>query len=250
VPAVGWCAEAGAVAHVLVATLDDELTVTGGDGHHLQRVRRLRRGEPVTAADGTGAWRRYAVVEAARGRVVLHAAAAPAVEPVLLPPLRIACALTKGDGPETVVRQVTELGADAVLPVLAARSVARWPEARQAQALGRLRRVAAGAAAQARRARPLVVEALQPLAGLAGRPGLVLADRDGEPASALPDPGADGWLVVVGPEGGLEPAERAALGDPPRLAVGPHVLRAQTAGSAVAAALAGRRSPGPCDHRA
>jgi 16S rRNA (uracil1498-N3)-methyltransferase len=245
VPAVGWCAAAPAVAHALVAALDDELTVAGADGHHLQRVRRLRPGEAVTAADGTGAWRPYQVVGAARGRVVLHAAGPPAVEPVLRPGLRIACALTKGDGPETVVRHATELGVDAVLPVLAARSVARWPEARQAQALARLRRVAADAAAQARRARPLAVEPLQPLAGLAGRPGLVLADRGGEPAAALPDPGGDGWLVVVGPEGGLDPSERRALGGPPRLAVGPYVLRAETAGSAVAAALAGRRTPEP-----
>jgi len=143
-----------------------------------------------------------------------------------------------------VVRQATELGVDAVLPVLAARSVARWPEARQAQALARLRRVGAEAAAQARRARPVLVEPLQALAGLAGRPGLVLADRDGQPAGALgADPGPDGWLVLVGPEGGLDPAERSLLGDPPRLAVGPHVLRAETAGAAVAAALAGRRTP-------
>jgi len=230
---------------VLVATLEDELTVAGPDGHHLQRVRRLRPGEAVTAADGTGAWRPYEMVEAGRGRVVLRAAGPPVLEPVLAPPLRIACALTKGDGPESVVRQATELGVDAVLPVLAARSVARWPEARRAQALARLRRVADEAAAQARRARRLVVEPLQPLADLAGRPGLVLADREGPPAAALSDPGADGWLVVVGPEGGLDPAEREALGGPPRLAVGPHVLRAETAGSAVAAALAGRRAPDP-----
>jgi 16S rRNA (uracil1498-N3)-methyltransferase len=245
VPGVGWCAAAPAVAHVLVDALDDELTVGGAEGHHLQRVRRLRAGEAVTAADGTGAWRAYEVVDGARGRVVLHATGGRALEPVLRPPLRIAVALTKGDGPETVVRHATELGVDAVLPVLAARSVARWPETRRAQALGRLRRIAAEAAAQARRARPLVVEALQPLAGLAGQPGLLLADRVGEPAGALADPGPEGWLVVVGPEGGLDPAEREALGRPPRLAVGPHVLRAETAGSAVAAALAGRRAPVP-----
>jgi len=238
------------VAHVLVAALDDELTVTGAAGHHLQRVRRLRPGEAVTAADGAGRWRLYAVVDAAGGRVRLRAAGEPTVEPVLVPPLRIACALTKGDGPETVVRHAAELGVDAVLPVLAARSVGRWPNARRAHALDRLRRVADEAAAQARRARRLTVDPLQPLVSLAGRPGLVLADRDGDPPVALPDPGPDGWVVLVGPEGGLDPAERAALGDPPRLAVGPHVLRAETAGSAVAAALAGRRTPAPDDHRA
>ena len=39
-----------------------------------------------------------------------------------------------------------------------------------------------------------------------------VADRDGEPVSALPDPGPEGWLLVVGPEGGLEASEVDRLG--------------------------------------
>ena len=39
------------------------------------------------------------------------------------------------------------------------------------------------------------------------------------------------------------PDESATLGDPPRLAVGPHVLRSETATLAAAAALAGHREP-------
>ncbi|HEV3452394.1 MAG TPA: RsmE family RNA methyltransferase [Acidimicrobiia bacterium] len=244
-PPVAWCAAAPAVAHVLVDALDDELVLAGGAGHHLERVRRLRPGEPVTAADGAGAWRLYRVARVARGRLVLAAAAGPAREPSLRPGLRIACALTKGARPESVVRHATELGVDAVLPVVAVRSVARWPPDRERAAVERLRRVAEEAAGQCRRARRLVVEPLQPLDGLAGDPGLVLADREGSPAGALPEPGPSGWLVVVGPEGGLEPGERQALDDPPRLAVGPHVLRAETAAVAAAAALAGRRVPAP-----
>ena len=244
-PPVAWCAAAPAVAHVLVDVLDDELVLGGADGHHLQRVRRLRPGEAVTAADGAGTWRPYRVAEAARGRLVLAAAGGPALEPTLRPVLRIACALTKGERPEAVVRHATELGVDAVLPVVGARSVVRWAGGRPRDAVERLRRVADEAAGQCRRARRLTVEPLQPLSGLAGRPGLVVADRAGLPAAALPEPGPAGWLVVVGPEGGLEPAERQALDDPPRLAVGPHVLRAETAALAVAAALAGRRSPTP-----
>jgi 16S rRNA (uracil1498-N3)-methyltransferase len=245
VPPVAWCAAAPAVAHVLVDALDDELVLGGDAGHHLQRVRRLRPGEAVTAADGAGAWRPYRVTAAGRGRLVLLAAGGTALEPTLRPELRIACALTKAERPEAVVRHATELGVDAVLPVLGARSVVRRSEARHRDAVERLRRVADEAAGQCRRARRLTVEPVQPLGGLAGRPGLVVADRGGLPAAALPEPGPEGWLVVVGPEGGLEPFERRALGDPPGLAVGPHVLRAETAALAVAAALAGRRSAAP-----
>ena len=249
-PRVAWCADAAAVAHLLVGALDPELVVSGADGHHLQRVRRLRPGEPVTAADGAGAWRPYRVLDAADGRLVLAADGDAAHEPVLVPRLRLACALTKGEAPDTVVRQATELGVDAVLPVLAARSVVRWDARRRAAALERLRRVAREAALQCRRARLLAVEPVAALTDLAGCPGLVVADRRGRAAAELPDPGPDGWTVVVGPEGGLAADEQAGLGDPPRLAVGPHVLRAETAGIAVAAALAGHRHLTPPDHPA
>lgn len=248
---VAWCAGADAVAHLIVDDLDDEVAVGATDGHHLQRVRRLRVGEPVTAADGAGRWREYTITATRPGGLTLEARSGPVTEPVLDPPLRLACALTKGTQPDAVVRHASELGVDAVLLVVAARSVGRGDHDRAARVLARLRRVAREAAGQCRRARLLTITAAVPLTELTSRPGLVVADRDGDPAPRLPAPPASGWLVVVGPEGGLTPDERAGLGDPPRLAVGPHVLRAETAVLAAAAALAGHRQsrtapePGP-----
>ena len=240
---VAWCASADAVAHLIVDRLDDRLHVGDTDGHHLQRVRRLRAGELVTAADGAGHWREYTVAATEPGALTLEARAAPATEPTLEPPLRIACALTKGERPDAVVRHCTELGVDAVLLVVADRSVVRWDTDRADRARARLRRVAHEAAGQCRRARLLTVEPAVPLADLAGRPGLVVADRLGQPAETLPAPPRTGWLVVIGPEGGLTAEEHHRLGDPPRLAVGPHVLRAETAALAAAAALTGHRQP-------
>ncbi|HEY5165378.1 MAG TPA: RsmE family RNA methyltransferase [Acidimicrobiia bacterium] len=242
---VAWCASADAVAHLIVEQLDDQLRVTDADGHHLQRVRRLRTGELITAADGAGQWREYTIAATEPGALTLEARAAPATEPVLHPPLRVACALTKGEHPDAVVRHCSELGVDAVLLVIAARSVVRWDTDRATRALTRLRRVAREAAAQCRRARLLTVEPAVPLADLARQPGLLVADRDGDPAHLLPAPTPAGWLVVVGPEGGLTPDEHTQLGHPPRLAVGPHVLRAETSALAAAAALTGHRQPRP-----
>jgi 16S rRNA (uracil1498-N3)-methyltransferase len=250
---VAWCASADAVAHLILDPLDDELHVGDTDGHHLQRVRRLTVGEPVTAADGAGRWREYTITATHPGRLTLTARSGPVTEPVLDPPLRLACALTKGEQPDAVVRHASELGVDAVLLVVAARSVARWGPDRAARALARLRRVARESAGQCRRARLLTVDAAGPLTGLAGHPGLVVADRAGQPADTLPAPPASGWLVVIGPEGGLTPDEHTQIGDPPRLAVGPHVLRAETAALATAAALAAHRHPRPrraADHPA
>src|SRR5450759_4820316 len=171
---VAWCASADAVAHLIVEHLDDRLGVTDADGHHLQRVRRLRTGELITAADGAGHWREYTITATQPGALTLEARAAPATEPILHPPLRVACALTKGEHPDAVVRHCSEVGVDAVLLVVAARSVVRWDAERATRAVTRLRRVAREAAGQCRRARLLTVEPAVPLADLAGQPGLLV----------------------------------------------------------------------------
>ncbi len=233
-----------AVAHTFLERLDDECTIEGAEAHHLSRVRRLRAGEVVTAADGYGRWRIYDVARAGGSALTLRATSDVAHEPRLAPALTVASALTKGDRPELVVQKLTELGVDAVVLLRAARSVVRWDDDRAATALDRLRRVAREAAAQSRRAHLPRVDGVVDALDLAGRPGLVLADPRGAPVSALDEP-ADGWVVAVGPEGGFDERELAAFAAAPRLAVGPHVLRAETAAVASAAALAGRRRVAP-----
>jgi 16S rRNA (uracil1498-N3)-methyltransferase len=238
--ALGFAADEGAVAHVLVDRLESALTIDGDDGHHLARARRLRVGEAVTAGDGHGRWRPYAVAEVSRGALTLAATGETRREPDLVPQLAIAFALTKGVKPETVVRQLTELGVDAVLPVVAERSVAR-PHAGRGSSLDRLRRAAREAAMQSRRARLPDVAAPAPLLELLRRPGLVVAERAGAPG--VPEAGGAGWTVLVGPEGGFSGPEHEALRSTPRLALGAHVLRADTAAVAAAAVLAPFRRP-------
>ena len=229
-------ADANAVAHVFVDALDDRCEITGDDGHHLQRVRRLTPGEVVTAADGSGAWRTYEVTEVATGRLTL---AAPGdVERACEPRVGVslAVALTKG-GLDEVVAAVTELGVERVTPLRTARAVVRWDDRRAQRAVARLRSVAREAAMQSRRARIPIVDEVVDLAAMLQRSGLVVADRAGVSASALARPGEAGWTVLVGPEGGLTSDELAALAAAPRLRLGPHVLRAATAPLAAVAVL-------------
>jgi len=233
-------ADVDATAHVFVERLDDSVRVEGEEGHHLARVRRVRAGETITAADGFGRWRVYRVQSNADGCVALSAESDIAHELPLHPSLTVACALTKGERPELVVQKLTELGADAVYLVRAARSVVRWDASREANALGRLRRVAHEAAAQCRRARLPVIDGPLPTEELRTAPGLIVADRGGVPATELPL--AESWTVAVGPEGGWDDAELRSFGAAPRLALGRFVLRAETAAIAAAAALTGRRT--------
>ena len=238
-----------ATAHVYLEHLDDLAFVTGDDAHHLGRVRRIRAGEVVTAADGRGRWRTYEVTDVRTSEVEVRATSADRREPRLAPALSVACSLTKGDRPEVVVQKLTELGVDTILLLRAARSVVRWDAPRATAAIDRLRKVAREAGAQSRRARLPVVDGPVAPHELVGRPGLVVADVGGVPAAAVPAPASGEWTLAVGPEGGFDDAELAAFGDVPRLGVSPFVLRAETAALAGAAALAGRRAAEPAAFR-
>jgi 16S rRNA (uracil1498-N3)-methyltransferase len=238
-----WASGYPAVAHVFVGALRDACTVTGDDGHHLARVRRLRVGEAVTAADGTGSWRPYEIGAVTARALDLVATGDVCHEPRLEPRIAIAFALTKGEKPERTVAQLTELGVDRILPVVGRRSVVRWDDARKAAARERFGRIAREAAMQSHRSVIPVVDEVATVASLAGHPAVVIAEAGSAgPPTGVPEGGE--WLVVVGPEGGLEPDEASRLGAVARFAVGPHVLRAETAAVAAASALAFTRQLG------
>jgi 16S rRNA (uracil1498-N3)-methyltransferase len=238
-----------ATAHTFLPALDDDVTLDDDAGHHLSRVRRVRAGETLTAADGDGRWRPYAVVRVRPGALELQAQGALVVEPQLEPRLVVAVALTKGTKPDLAVQKLTELGVDGVTLLSTRRSVPRWSGSRVDAALNRLRRIAREAAAQCRRARLPEIDGVLPVTELGGRAGLVVADPAGEELAGVPAPAGGEWVLVVGPEGGFDPDEAAALKtpvghreEPARLRLGPHVLRAETAAIAGAAVLTTRRA--------
>ena len=239
--ALGWPADTDAVAHVFVDALDDTLTVDGPDGHHLQRVRRVRARECVTAADGTGAWRCYEVEAATGGSLTLRAIGAWHLEPVRAPEVAVAVALLKG-GLDDVVARLTELGVAAIEPLRTEHAVVRWDDERARDAVTRLREIARSAAMQSRRARVPDVADVAGISSLADRPDLLVADRAGDPVATVPSPASGRWTVVVGPEGGLGPVDLEALAGAGRVSVGPYVLRGGTAPIAVGAALLARAS--------
>ncbi len=198
------------------------------DRHHLDRVLRLRDGDAVTISDGRGRWRaaRFGAQIAVESE--LHA------EPAVMPPLTIAFALVKGGRPELDTQKLTELGIDRITPFVAERSVARWEPARAARHVERLRRIAREASMQSRRCTLPMVDDLSTFAAVAARPGAAMADRHGVP------PDLERPVVLVGPEGGWSPVELTH--DLPRVVLGAHVLRAETAAITAGALLAGLRA--------
>ena len=264
----GFAAQSGAVAHLVptpsadasagdvdaAVELPEALVVDGDDGHHLERVRRLRVGEVVSVADGRGRWRTYEIGALGRGRLDLRATGPVHDEPRCRPGLAVAFALGKGAKPEAIEQDCTELGVDRIVWFRSARSVVRWDDDRTSAAAARFAKVAREAAMQSRRAWLPEVAGPLDVAALATHPALVVGDVAGASLAGLADPpgGAAEWCAVVGAEGGLDPAERELLLGAPgaqSLAVGVHVLRTETAAVALAAALTTRRLGGPVTGR-
>ena len=220
-------ADTAAAAHVFVDALDDTIELEGPERHHLARVRRLRAGEHVTGSDGDGSWRLYEVTAASPDQLALGAITASTCEPPPATRIVLAFAPTKGGGTERVVQHATELGVDELRPLVTRRTVVRWDHERETAAAARLERVARAAAAQCFRSRLPVVGPAVTLRELSTRGGLVVATRVGERRPELPI--GPEWVLAVGPEGGFAPEELVGAESAPRLALGDHVLRAETA---------------------
>lgn len=202
--------------------------LTDDDWHHLARVLRLRDGDALTVSDGVGSWRacRFGAELEPVGDVIVTRRPATA--------LTVGFALVKGGRPELIVQKLTELGVDRIIPFVAARSVVRWDDARSARQAERLDRVAREAAMQCRRCFLPEMGASTTFAGVAGEPGVVLAERDGR----APDLATR--VVLVGPEGGWSEDERRSVSD--HVGFGAQVLRSETAALAVAAVLGALRA--------
>ncbi|MGH3250564.1 MAG: 16S rRNA (uracil(1498)-N(3))-methyltransferase, partial [Trebonia sp.] len=193
------------------------LTLTGPEGHHAATVRRLRTGERADVSDGAGTLAECVVTSVGKDFVTLDIRAVHSVPPPC-PRLAVAQALPKGDRGELAVELMTEVGVDAVIPWAAERSITRWQAERGTKALAKWRATAREAAKQSRRAWLPDVTELATTATLAQRVSgaacaIVLEADAPAKLHELPLPVSGDVLLLVGPEGGISPAERAALRD-------------------------------------
>jgi 16S rRNA (uracil1498-N3)-methyltransferase len=259
----GLQARRRAAAHVFVS--DVEVPVLDQrDRHHVLGVLRVRPGQHVSVADGTGRWRLCALASGRGGdrdggggdgggdgrgdnrrdhrrddRIDhrLEPVSPVVAEPEELPALTVALAPTKGERPAWAVGKLTELGIDRIVPLVTARSVVRWDDKSGDRRHERWTEVARQAAMQSRRVRLPVIDppmGVAAVAAMAGT-GAAMAVPGGEP------PTLDRSTVLIGPEGGWSPDEESAV--PAAVGLGPLVLRTETAavvaGSLYAALRAG-----------
>jgi len=214
---------------------------------HAASVLRLAAGDRLLGLDGVGGLHPLIVrglgragLELERDGEVLREPA-PGEPGAALPWIEVAAAIPKAARAEEMLDRLTQLGVAAFRPLVCERTQGFAREL-SAGRMQRLQRACMQACKQARRswlpqilslARPAELREL-----LAGK------------SAALLSPGAEHtllewgakrprgpWALIAGPEGGFEPGEVAGLDFAQPVALGPHVLRIETAVEAASAAL-------------
>jgi 16S rRNA (uracil1498-N3)-methyltransferase len=218
----------------------DELSLEGTEGRHAAVVRRIGPGERIRLTDGRGAWAEGPVTAASKTGLKV-AVDNRGVEPAASPRLVVVQALPKGERAELAVEMLTEVGADVIVPWNAERSQFRSNPERSAKTYAKWQAWAFEASKQSRRSWFATVEPIAStpdvarLLSAAALP-VVLHEEAKTPLASLELPAEGDIVIVIGPEGGIAPAELAAFAAEP-IRLGNTVLRTSTAGVAAAAAL-------------
>ncbi|WP_310467159.1 16S rRNA (uracil(1498)-N(3))-methyltransferase [Sphingomonas sp.] len=201
--------------------------------NYFGNVLRLGEGAEVLLFDGvSGEWLAR-IAEAGKKRMALSVERRTR-EAERVPDVWLAFAPVKRAQTDWLVEKATELGAAKLLPVITQRTIVERVK------LERLEVIAIEAAEQC--GRTVLPEIAEPVALVAFLKGnertLYFADESGGEAAATAfKPGAA--TILIGPEGGFTPDERAAIRAAPKavaISLGPRILRAETAALAALAA--------------
>lgn len=210
--------------------------IEGGQAHYLLRVMRLGAGDSaILCDDRSGEWLARVAEAGKRELVLVCETMLRAREAV--PDLWLCAALLKKDRFDWVLEKATELGVATLRPVLTRRCVVDRINADRARLL-----MIEAAEQCERTALPVLAEPVALARLLAEWPEgrhLFFADETGgAPVAATfaahPGPAA----LLIGPEGGFDPAEREAIRAHPAaraISLGPRILRGETASVAAIA---------------
>ena len=221
----------------------DAAVIEGADARHIAGALRMTPGEGLTLCDGAGTDYTCTITAVERERVTLsvEAAAPTTAEPSLAVTLYMG--LPKGDKMELINQKAVELGVSAIVPVATGRSIVRLDQKDAAKKQPRWQKLAAEAAGQSGRGIIPTVEIpmawKQALVRLARENTLLCYEGGGVPIGQLVTPADRAVSLVVGPEGGFDPAEvEAVTAAGGRIAtLGPRILRCETAPLAAIAVL-------------
>jgi len=213
-------------------------------GEHLARVLRLERGAALILFNGDGREYDATLASVAKRAVSADIGTVRTIDRESALRLALAQAVARGEKMDWILQKATELGVARIVPIVTERTEVKLDDERAERRMLHWQQVIAGACEQCGRTRLPLLEPPQRLdrwvAALVDDPALKLALLpDGDTGlRSLPEL-THGAVLCVGPEGGLSDKDVAMLrhGGFAGLRLGPRILRTETAGIAVLAAL-------------
>jgi len=229
------------------AVAGDVVTLGGAEARHAATVQRRREGDRLDLVDGAGKRASGTIVAVRDGELDVEITDTSHDDD---PPITLIQALAKAGRDEQAVESATELGVTRIVPWAAERSIVQWKGPKAAKGRAQWLSLTTAATKQSRRAliphvdevhSSAAVENAVSAAVTRGERVLVLHEVAATPLASLTwaDPRQALWLIV-GPEGGITDAEveRFTQAGAEAVVLGPHVLRASSAGPAAIAAIA------------
>lgn len=225
-------------------SIDQDLVLGADATEHVARVLRMREGDAVVLFNGDGRDFPSTLTHCTRREVRARIdATVPGIGASALP-LVLAQAVVRGNKMDMVMQKAVELGVHALIPLVTERCMIELDARRAERRQQHWQSVVISACEQCGRSTVPTIARLQSLsewcADLAddGALRLVLLPGADQRLRDL-DLGDAGAVLVVGPEGGLSSMDVETLTDAgfTGLALGPRILRTETAGLAALAAL-------------
>lgn len=238
--------------YVCVPLVTGEMLSLPDDVVRHMHVLRLQAGDTVVLFNGEGGQFEAELVELDKRSACARIGAFQPRDAQAPYHVTLAQGIAGGDKMDWLIEKAVELGVGSIVPLTTVRSVVRLAGERAARRHAHWQALVRAACEQCGRNRVPEIAPVREIAAWLGSLGsrpedgelrLLLSPRAELAFSELPASPPKGKItVMVGPEGGFSAAEEAAAiecGFTP-LGLGPRVLRTETAGIAVLAALAAR----------
>ena len=221
-----------------------ELVLEGDRARYLGRVLRLRVGDDVTIFNGQGAEWSAGISGMTRNTATLLIGESHEVATESPLKIHLVQGISRSERMDFVVQKATELGVKRITPVLTEYGVVKLDAQRAIKRRDHWQGVAASACEQSGRTRLPLIDIPMPLKDWFGkRPDevgtqLILAPGASASLASLAAP-ATKICVLIGPEGGFSQTEYddAELSGFKSVALGPRVLRTETAAAAALAVM-------------
>jgi len=222
------------------------IVISGSQLHHIKDVMRLKKGDEITAFDDTGREFLGVIDTISPKQACIAVHSLKQAVSTDLPKLKLVCAIPKLNKMDYIVQKATELGVDAIIPVVTERTIVALDGAKKVSRLSRWERIAIEASKQC--GRPGIPK-------IKGITGLDQALKTIKPCSlkliacldektvhlkdVLPDSPVDSVALLIGPEGDFTPSEiefAVRHGCKP-VSLGQTVLKCDTAAIAASAII-------------